>query len=386
MRYDTGSYEPQIGGYRAFVPRPPPNGATLRFDASMLTLISQADRALARLDGSVESLPAPDLFLLQYIRKEAVLSSQIEGTQASLSDVLNAEAQVLDPSAPHDVIDVVNYISALQHGVREIRSRPLSTNLICEMHAILMRDVRGGDKRPGMLRDGQNWIGPERCRISEATFVPPPPMMLADTMSDFERYVNQDQGLPLLIKVGLSHSYFETIHPFFDGNGRLGRMIISLLLLVHGALSKPVLYLSYFLRRHRAEYNDRLQATREAGDLEGWLRLFLTGVTEVAKDATRISKAIINLREKHRREIVEQMNRGAASGLKTLENLFEFPLTTTGRLAAFLDISFPAATTIVQRFVAMGILVEITGRSRDRVYRYESYFRLFEPSIEQFET
>lgn len=380
--YDTGEYRQQIGGYRAFVPKPPPDGTAFRIGPGLLAAISKADRALARLDGSVEALPAPDLFVLQYIRKEAVLSSQIEGTQASLSDVLKAEAKVLDPAYPGDIAETVNNIAALRYGIDQIASRPLTTNLVCEMHELLMRDVRGGDRMPGRLRSGQNWIGSEGCPVDAATFVPPPPSMLQDQMSAFERFVNTDQDLPLLVKIAFAHAYFETIHPFFDGNGRLGRTIITLLLLMHGALSQPVLYLSHFLRRHRAAYNDRLQATRESGDLDGWLGLFLTGVTEVAEDATRVSRAIINLRERHRMMVVESMNKGAANGLRALESFYGSPLVTTNRISELLGISYQGAAQIVGKMVAMGILSEITGRSRDRVFMYESYFRLFEPGTE----
>jgi len=377
--YQTGQYEPQIGGYRAFIPAPPPSGRQFLIDHTLHTQISRADRALARLDGSIEALPAPDLFVLQYIRKEAVLSSQIEGTQASLSDVLKAEAKVLDPALQADIGETVNNIAALRYGVEQIASRPLTTNLICEMHIILMRDVRGGDRRPGELRDGQNWIGPEGSHLTDATFVPPPPGSLADQMAQFERFVNEDQELPLLVKIAFSHAYFETIHPFFDGNGRLGRTIITLLLQMHGALTKPVLYISHYLRRHRGRYNDRLQATREDGDLTAWVEFFLDGVIEVAEDATRVSRAIINLREMHRQAIVETMNKGAANGLKALESLYKTPVTTTNNLARLLGVSYQGAAQIVSRLVELGVLTEITGRSRDRLFLYEGYFRLFAP-------
>jgi Fic family protein len=373
-------YEPQIGGYKAFVPNRLPSGGELQLSPNVTASLSRADRALARLDGSIDNLPDPDLFVFSYIRKEAVLSSQIEGTQASLSDVLKAEAKILDPYAPADVFEVINHIESLRHGLSEIERRSVSTNLICEMHAILMRGGRGAERRPGEIRRTQNWIGAEGSSVGDAIFIPPPPDRVRDCLADLERFINEDQQLPLLIKVGLAHAQFETIHPFLDGNGRLGRMLITLMLGHAGALSKPVLYISHYFRRYRSSYANRLQATRDEGDWDGWLEFFLKAVVEVAEDATRLSRAIIQLREVHRQLIIESTPRGAGNSLKLLEHLFRFPIVTVGGTQGYLELTYAAANKIIARFVDLGILVEITGGARDRAFRYETYYRLFESS------
>jgi Fic family protein len=378
-RFDTGHYQPQIGGYSAFIPGALPSGETYDLTPAISALNSKADRAVARLDGSIDNLPDADIFVLSYIRKEAVVSSQIEGTQASLGDVLKAEAKIFDPRQPADVSEVINHIGSMRYALNEIQQRPITTNLICEMHQRLMRDVRGGEKQPGSIRETQNWIGAEGSSVGEAIFVPPPPTMVRDCMADLERFINEDQNLPLLVKTALAHAQFETIHPFLDGNGRVGRMLITLMLSHAEALSKPVLYISHYFRRCRAEYTDRLQTIRDTGDWDSWIEFFLTAVIEVSEDATRVSRAIVQLREAHRAQIIEAMPRGAGNALRLHEKLFSLPLITVPGAQNYLDMTFAGANNLVSKLTELGIIIEITGSTRRRVFMYESYFRLFEP-------
>jgi Fic family protein len=256
----AGRYIRQPTGYRAFIPAPLPPQPGLRLEGRLQATLSEANLALRRLDGSVLTLPNPDLFVFMYVRKEAVLSSQIEGTQSSLQDLLAAEARILSPQHPSDVREVINYVNAMNYGPERLATLPVSVRLIREIHARLLEGMRGSRLTPGELRRSQNWIGPDGCTLNEATFVPPPPDVVPDALSDLERFLHQQNDLPLLAKVGLAHAQFETIHPFLDGNGRLGRLLISFLLCERCALHKPVLYLSHYLKRHRQSYYDRLQA------------------------------------------------------------------------------------------------------------------------------
>ena len=239
----AGRYITQLTGYRAFIPATLPPDPALRLEGGLQSALAEASLALGRLDGSVLTLPNPDLFVFMYVRKEAVLSSQIEGTQSSLQDVLAAEARIFSPDRPSDVREVLNYIDAMNHGLERLTELPVSVRLIREIHERLLRGVRGSGLTPGELRRSQNWIGPGGCTLNEATFVPPPPDAVPQALSDLERFIHGDDHLPLLVKIGLAHAQFETIHPFLDGNGRVGRLLIAFLLVERGALHKPVLYL-----------------------------------------------------------------------------------------------------------------------------------------------
>ena len=250
----AGRYEPQTTGYRAFVPAPLPPDPPLDLSGPLRDLLSSADYALGRLDGAVLTLPNPDLFVFMYVRKEAVLSSQIEGTQSSLQNLLAAEARLADPDAPADVAEVVNYVHAMNHGLARLAELPVSVRLIREIHETLMQGVRGGRLKPGELRTSQNWIGPGGCTLAEATFVPPPPHEVPQALADLERFLHAADAPPPLAQVGLAHAQFETIHPFLDGNGRVGRLLITFLLTEKKLLARPVLYLSHPFKRHRAEY------------------------------------------------------------------------------------------------------------------------------------
>jgi len=375
----AGEYLPQIGGYRAFVPRPLPPQPPVQLDSELTRLLSEADRALGRLDGVASVLPNPNLFVAMYVRQEAVLSSQIEGTQSTLEDVLQFELDAKGHETPSDVAEVVNYVQAMNYGLERLKTLPLSLRLIREIHAILLTGVRGGERTPGEFRRDQNWIGPAGCGIHEATFIPPPAEQLPAALADLERFLH-DTTQPLLIHCGLVHAQFETIHPFIDGNGRVGRLLITLLLCERQALQLPLLYLSYYLKAHRAEYFDRLMAIRNAGNWEGWLSFFLRGVAEVSQAATMTARAILTLREEHRQLIAARMD-GSTAGLRLLDQLFEQPLLTVRLVEERLGCSYATAAKLVEAFVQLGLLRETTGWQRNRRFRYDPYLALFEPSL-----
>jgi Fic family protein len=374
----AGRYLAQAGGYRAFIPADLPPRPPVRLGGELQDLLSRADLALGRLDGSIQTLPNPDLFVFMYVRKEAVLSSQIEGTQSSLQDLLAAEAHVLAPDRPGDVNEVVNYVAAMNHGLARLGKLPVSVRLIREIHERLMKGVRGAHLTPGELRRSQNWIGPAGSTLAQASFVPPPPAEVARLMGTLEKFLHADSRVPLLIRVGLAHAQFETIHPFLDGNGRVGRLMITLLLCERGVLHKPVLYLSHYFKRHRAAYYDHLQAVRDRGSWEAWLTFFLRGVAEVSAQATDTARKVLLLRERHRTVITEHLGRGAGSGHRVLEHLYERPIVSVADVQELTGTTYPAANTLVERLVEHGIVAEMTGRRRHRRFRYDAYVRLFE--------
>lgn len=375
--YRAGKYITQSHGYKAFIPESLPPDPPIRISGSLQEQLSKADRALGRLDGSILTLPNPDLFVFMYIRKEAVLSSQIEGTESSLQDVLVAEARILNPEQPHDVKEVVNYVHAMNYGLERLDDLPVSTRLIREIHSILLDGVRGSHLTPGDIRTTQNWIGPEGCTLAEATFIPPPPIVIPRLLSEFEKFLHSDTGLPLLIKIGLAHAQFETIHPFLDCNGRVGRLLIAFLLCEKKVLSKPVLYLSFYLKKHRAEYYDQLQRVRDTGSWEDWLSFFLQGVKEVSFQATNTAKRIITLREKHRNLITDKFGRAAGNGHRVLEKLYTVPIVSVHEVQQLIGTSYPAANDLVTRLVKVDILREMTGQIRNRRFIYREYVDIF---------
>ncbi len=312
-----------------------------------------------------------------YVRREAVLSSQIEGTQSSLDDVLSY--QLGEPGGlPRDVAEVVNHVAAMDHGLRRLHSLPLSLLLIREIHGVLMAGVRGSEKTPGEFRTSQNWIGFTGASLNDASFVPPPPQELPRLLGNLERFLHEPGALPPLIHAGVAHAQFETIHPFLDGNGRVGRLLITFLL-VHGkVLERPLLYLSYFLKRHRSEYYDRLMAVRD-GDWEGWLEFFLRGVAQTSWDATRTAAAILSMREDHRREVGGL----GPNAPRLLDRLFEQPVVNVAWVQKAIGVSWPTANKLINQLVERGLLTEVTGQRRNRVFRYAPYLALFgdpEPS------
>jgi len=377
-QFRAGRYVLQPEGYRAFIPAPLPPDPPLDLAGSLRALLSEADYALGRLDGAILTLPNPDLFVYMYVRKEAVLSSQIEGTQSSLQNLLAAEARLHDPDAPADVSEVVNYVKAMNQGLARLAELPVSVRLIREIHAELMHGVRGGRLAPGELRTSQNWIGPAGCTLWEATFVPPPPHEVPQALSDLECFLHSESALPVLVQVGLAHAQFETIHPFLDGNGRLGRLLITFLLTERKRLARPVLYLSHYFKRHRAEYYERLQSVRDQGDWEGWLAFFLRGVAEVAIEATQTAAAILRMREDYRARIAEKLGRAAGNGHRIQEKLFNHPIVTVATVREWLDVTPAGANQLVNRLVDAGVLREITGYARNCRFRFDPYLRLFE--------
>lgn len=372
----AGHYVSQAPGYRAFIPSPLPPVPPIAFGGELPALLSAADRALGRLDGSVLTLPNPDLLVFGYIRKEAVLSSQIEGTQSSLQDLLQAEAELLDDSLPRDVDEVVNYVRAMKHGLSRLAELPVSVRLIREIHGVLLDGVRGGRLQPGELRTSQNWIGPGGASLARATFVPPPHHEVPQALGDLERFLHATDDLPPLVRIALAHVQFETIHPFLDGNGRVGRLMITLLLVQHGILTQPVLYLSHYLKAHRSAYYDHLQAVRESGNWEGWLAFFLRGVSAVAEEATTTARSILQLREQHRLSITEHLGRAAGNGHRVLEALFTRPIVSVADVMSITNASFVPANNLVAKLVHTGILEEMTGFARNRRFRYAPYIKL----------
>jgi Fic family protein len=379
----AGRYLKQPTGYRAFVPAPLPPKPPLDISGEIQRLLSAADRALGRLDGSVHTLPNADLFVFMYVRKEAVLSSQIEGTQSSLQDLLSAEAHVLDPDAPRDVDEVLNYVRAMNHGIARLPKLPVSVRLIREIHGQLMNGVamaRGGRLQPGELRTSQNWIGPAGSTLATASFVPPPHHEVPQALGDLEVFLHRDDDLPPLVKIALAHVQFETIHPFLDGNGRVGRLLITFLLTECGVLHKPVLYLSHWFKQHRTAYYDHLQAVRTNGDWEGWLAFFLRGVIAVAGEAAETARRILLLRESHRAAITEHLGRAAGNGHKVLESLFDRPIVAIADVQKLTGTTYAAANGLVSRMTELGVLQEMTGFVRNRRFRYAPYIALFNDS------
>jgi Fic family protein len=373
----AGHFVKQPQGYLAFIPAKLPPAPPLNM-LKLTKLLSEADIALGRLDGSTSTLPNPELFVAMYVRREAVLSSQIEGTQASLADLLEAEAETDEMREAPDIEEVVNYVRAINYGLERLKTLPLSLRLICEIHEILLQGVRGEDKQPGEFRRRQVWIGPNMgpLSINTATFIPPPPGgELMDALSDLEQFMHDDE-LPSLIHAALCHAQFETIHPFSDGNGRIGRLLITFLLCNRGVLSRPLLYLSLFLKLNRREYYDRLQDVRTKGAWEEWIEFFLRGVRQVATEANQTAMDILALRQTHR-EILSNEGRASGNLLRTLDVLFETPLITPKLLARKLETTYPTANTIMNRMTELGIVTERTGFKRNRRFSYLPYIRLF---------
>lgn len=371
MSERMGSYIPIEAGPRAFIPKPLPPDPPVSLAGDLLMLHSEADRAIGRLDAATRLLPNPDLFVAGYVRREAVYSSQIEGTQASLTDLLEFEADAAAKGVAADVGEVVNYVAAMNHGLARLASLPLSLRLLGEIHGILLQGVRGGQRDPGQFRRIQNWIGPEGCTLATATFVPPPPQEVPRLMGEVERFLHDTSPIPPLLRCGLIHVQFETIHPYLDGNGRMGRLLISLWLSWRQVLQRPLLYLSEYFKRHRVEYYDRLQQVREAGDWERWMRFFLEGVRSVAAEAAETAGKIQEMREQH-----HQLLRDQTGGHMILDRLLEMPMMTVNQVRDAIAKTYPVAADLVRFMEEKGLLIEMTGRSRNRVFAYRPYLAL----------
>jgi len=365
-------------GYQAFIPLVLPPDPPVRMNEELQVLLSKADMALGRLDGSIQTLPHPDLFVFMYVRKEAVLSSQIEGTQSSLQDVLEAEARVFTSTTQRDVAETINYIGAMNHGLQRLNALPVSVRLIREIHGKLLQGVRGSRLTPGELRTSQNWIGPGGCTLHEAAFVPPPPHEVPEALGKLEMFLHDHGDLPVLVWIGLAHAQFETIHPFLDGHGRTGRTLITFLRCQQKVLLQPVLYLSHFFKRHRGRYYEELQSVRETGNWEQWLIFFLRGVVEVSQQATDTARRILDLREEHRDLIDTSLGRSAGNGHRTLKHLYQHPIIAVKDVQRLIGTTYPAANNLIDRMVKCGIVQEFTGRARNRHFRYQRYIELFQ--------
>lgn len=378
-----GSYVAKTFGtevVRSFVPPPLPPDPPLRLDG-LQHLLEQANQAIGRLDGLASVLPDVSLFIYTYVRKEAVLSSQIEGTQSSLSDLLLFENEEAPGVPVEDVQEVSNYVAAMNHGLERIRSGfPLSLRLIREIHEILLSKGRGSGKQPGEFRQSQNWIG--GSRPGNAAYVPPPPELVLECMSDLERFLHDESpNLPIIVKAGIIHVQFETIHPFLDGNGRLGRLLITFLLCAQGVLREPILYLSLYFKANRAAYYELLDRVRTRGDWEAWLDFFLIGVRDTADQAANAARRILILFEQDQRKI-ESLGRPAASVLRVFQHMQRNPIVAIPTTAKKIGISAPTVAKSLGHMISLGILHEVTGRERHRLFVYDKYLAILNEGTE----
>ncbi len=378
QRGESGRYETTSAGgerVRAFVPAPLPPAPPVALDGSLQQVFESAALALGRLDAISALLPDQSLFLYAYVRKEAVLSSQIEGTQSSLSDLLLHELEEA-PGSPLDVVEVSNYVAALEHGLHRLAGGfPLCNRLIREIHGVLLSRGRGSGKMPGEFRSSQNWLG--GSRPGTAAFVPPPHTAVPDCMAAFERFLHaREDGLPTLIRVGLAHVQFETIHPFLDGNGRVGRLLIAFQLCNAGVLREPLLYLSLYFKQHRSIYYDLLMQVRRTGDWEAWLDFFLQGVRETAEGAVATSRRLSETFASDRTVIERQGGRRAGSLLRVHEALKAHPILSLSGIRKRTTLAFATAASAMESLVEQGIAREITGKRRDRLFVYDRYLSI----------
>ena len=376
----SGKFVRQQSDYTAFIPNTLPPEPPIQIDSEMIYLLSSADRRLGRLDGITQILPNPDLFVAMYVKKEAVLSSQIEGTQASLIDILEKDEENHD-RIEKNVEEVVNYVNAMNYGIKRLQELPLCLRLIREIHSVLLENVRGGERNPGEFRRSQNWIGPAGCTLSTATFVPPPVLEMQESMNNLEMFIYNDEYIPPLIKIGLLHAQFETIHPFLDGNGRMGRLLITFWLCQQKILTKPLLYLSYYFKKNRVEYYDRLMDVRLKGDWEGWMKFFLKGIADVSDEAIYTAKQILTMKDQHAVKINQQL-KNPSNGLKLLERLFENPMVTINKVAEMLGVSYPTASSLVNDFCDIGLLRSTSQLHRNKRFSYFEYVNILQAGTE----
>ncbi len=371
MENRAGTFKTNMSGelaYRSFVPSPLPPVPGIELDEDLLGLVVRANSSLSRLEEMSARIPDMNLFVSMYVRKEALMSSQIEGTQATLEDILAPE---VSENANRDVSDVVNYIKATDYAVGRLRTLPLCNRLIKETHGVLMRNTRGQEKSPGEFRRSQNWIGGQGSSLRNARYIPPNPEDMETAMSELEKYMNTVNGTDNLIKAALIHYQFETIHPFLDGNGRIGRLLIILFLIEKKVISTPALYISYTLKRNRIEYYDRMTEVRTKGDYEQWVRFFLGAVIESSEDAMGTIDELSALRRKNE----EQLRSGRISS--SLKAVFDYigksPIMELGKTSQVLGISFNSVSSAVKRLVELGILVQQGDSRRNRTFVYAEY-------------
>ena len=364
-------------GYNAFVPHPLP--PELDWTPSIISQLSRADRALGELSGIGRALPNPHLLILPFARREAVLSSRIEGTQASLSDLFAFEASQRAPEMS-DVREVYNYVQALEHGLGRLKELPVSLRLIREIHEKLMQGVRGEHSTPGEFRRSQNWIGAPGCVLNDATFVPPPVDAMHTCLDAFERFLHTQHDIPPLVQLALIHYQFEAMHPFLDGNGRVGRLMIVLLLCLWDLLSQPLLYLSAYFEANRQSYYEHLLSVSQRGTWREWVLFFLEGIETQARDAVRRSERLQDLRRRYREQF--QQTQASARLLQAVDLLFGAPILAVNQVKDALDVSFPSANRYIAQLEEAGIVREITGQARNRLYRADKIIRAIEGPLE----
>ncbi len=375
MKNRAGEFITNLTGelqYRSFSPRPLPPEPPVELDEDTIRALAKAHRSLGILEGVSRLVPDMDLFVSMYVRKEALLSSQIEGTQATLDDILDPN---IEQNTNRHVADVVNYVKSAQYAKKRLEELPLSNRLLQEIHEILMQNVRGDEKNPGEFRRSQNWIGPQGSTLKDARYVPPNPVDMIEAMSALEKFLHADDDLDPLIKIGLSHYQFETIHPFLDGNGRIGRLLITLFLIEKNILSRETLYISYFLKRNRIEYYDRLMEVRLKGNFEQWVKFFLLGIYESAEDAIQTVAALVKLHEKNYAAL-ENTGKAALTIQKVYRYLESNPIIDIKKTSTELELSYNAVSRAVKRLIELGILVQTESRQRNRVFAYEAYLEI----------
>lgn len=358
--------------YKSFVPTPLPPKPSIELTEDMINLLIKANSQLAVLESIATRIPNVELFVSMYVRKEALMSSQIEGTQATLEDVLDP---MIEANTNRNVADVVNYIKATEFAIKRLNELPLCNRLIKETHAVLMEGVRGQEKSPGEFRRSQNWIGGQGSTLKNARYIPPSPDDMIEAMSDLEKYINADDELDALIRAALIHYQFETIHPFLDGNGRVGRLLITLFLMEKKVLSTPALYISYFLKKNRVEYHDRMTEVRAKGNYEQWVTFFLRALLESAEDATATIDELIALHDKNA-AVISGMGRAAKNAMLVFEYLEANPIIEIRKTAEALSITFNTASSAIKRLTDAGILVQTTNASRNRTFAYEDYLSI----------
>ena len=372
MTNRAGIYRSNLSGelsYKSFIPNSLPPTPELEMDSELLQLLIETSRKLAELDGVAKRIPNMNLFVSMYVRKEALMSSQIEGTQATLEDVLDP---MIDANTNRDVADVVNYIKATEYAIKRLNSLPLCNRLLRETHAVLMENVRGQEKNPGEFRHSQNWIGGQGSTIKNARYIPPCPEDMVVAISDLEKYINDNENYDVLIRAALIHYQFETIHPFLDGNGRIGRLLITLYLIEKGALSTPALYISYFLKKNRVEYYDRMTEVRTKGNYEQWVRFFLQAIKECAEDAILTIDKLDALHNKNT-TIINGLRRTAKNAILLFNYLEANPIIDIKKTSQVLGVSYNTVATQVKRFMDFGILVQTDSGSRNRTFSYKEY-------------
>ncbi len=372
-RDNVGKYlERAVGGesYKIYLPEKLPPIPEINVQ-SLYSLLDKANAALGRLDGVRWVLPDPSLFVYMYVRKEAILSSQIEGTQSSLSDLFLFEVEEPPSVTLDDVTEVSQYVAAMNYGLERLQNFPLSLRLICEIHEKLMYQSRGWNKAPGEFRTSQNWIG--GSRPGNAAFVPPPPEYIMELLGDLERFIHdQTVELPILIKIALVHVQFETIHPFLDGNGRLGRLLITFILCAEGILKEPLLYLSLYLKSNRQAYYQHLQSVRETGDWESWIAFFLEGIIQTSEQATQTAQQILTLFNNDQAKIADSGS-STVSVLTIYTHLKRFPVVTTAHIRKVLQINLPTVLRSLATLERLGIIKEVTGKLRHKQFVYSAY-------------